>query len=256
MRRAHEVDAGIRSNDILQNFSKDQLMWIGAVAMAYNDAEAALHRVCGAFIDFPGPSYSITGRINNGTDGLKAIISEAIKALPLPSGADHLFAVTVNEGFSDLQSLRNAVIHGQLFDAHTGIAVKPGVKGKTRDVLLSPEALRALYERLVILRHEIQHLEDVVVAARRLRKQPEPHDQHRLRLEQLIEDAMAQCLDHQRRRLSLAPFPAFPERPAIFELVPPGSCRLFPQLWSRSHSWQLLRSPACCLRVVRRGSAP
>jgi hypothetical protein len=139
----------------------------------------------------------------------------------LPEGSIAIFEKTLSEeGFAYLKGLRDAVIHSRLFDTHTSIAVAPGGRGKTQDVLLSVGALEGLYRRLAILKDELDELETLILAARKLISAPAPDDQQKAQLARDIQRASAQCLAHQHMRQSLLPFPKFPAQPAIHELVP------------------------------------
>ena len=220
MKRKPESKTGARLGDILEATSKDQRAWIGAVTLAYNDAEDILHRVAGACMNFPGNSYSVTSRIN-GTEGIINIIYDALASIPLPTGSITIFEKTLSEeGFPYLKGLRDAVIHSRLFDTHTSIAVAPGGRGKTQDVLLSVGALEGLYRRMAILKDELDELETLILAARKLTSLPAPDDQQKARLERDIQRASAQCQGYQHARRSLPLFPKFPAQPAVHELVP------------------------------------
>ncbi len=145
MKRKSEAKVGARFGDILQATSIDQRAWIGAVALAYNDAEFALHRLTGACLITAMSTYSITSRIN-GTEGLIAIIRESVKGMALSPVVVNMFEVSIAEqGFPYLKGLRDSVEHSLLFDSGSGVAKAPGKRGKApQDVLLSPEALAAL----------------------------------------------------------------------------------------------------------------
>ena len=65
--KEYKRSTGVRFADILQSFTDQQLKWIGAVAMAFNDAETVMHRVFGACIHFPGNAAYVSTRIGIGT---------------------------------------------------------------------------------------------------------------------------------------------------------------------------------------------
>jgi hypothetical protein len=90
MKRKSEVGSGSRLGDILTATSVEQRAWIGAVVLAYNDAEGALHRLTGACLGLDASNNSVTSRIN-GTDGLVAIIHETVDAIGLPNCFKHLY---------------------------------------------------------------------------------------------------------------------------------------------------------------------
>lgn len=235
IKRKSEGGSGARFGDILEATSIEQRAWIGAVVLAYNDAESALHRLAGACLQYAGPYYSVTSRIN-GTDGLIAIIQEAVASIGMPQPTAELFNITIaNEGFAFLKTLRDSVIHAELFDSGTGIGVSPGKRGKRQDVVLTPEALEGLYHRLKILRSELSNLETVIncQSAILLLRAFDAHGDQRLAdNEQDIQDAISLCKSHQSRRQSLLPFPKFPDPPKVHKLLsqwvanPSGSIKI------------------------------
>jgi hypothetical protein len=149
MKRKPEYKVSARFGDILKSTTVEQRAWIGAVALAYNETEEALHRLAGACLQYAGSSLAVTSRIN-GTDGLVAIIQESVASMSLQSGK--IFDKTLAEhGFAFVKRLRDAVIHAKLLDSSTGVGTAPGKRGKTaEEVLLSPKALEGLYRRLVL----------------------------------------------------------------------------------------------------------
>jgi hypothetical protein len=224
MKRKSATRSGARLGNILEATTLEQRAWIGAVALAYNDAEHVLHRVVGACLEYAGPFYSVTSRIN-GTDGLIALVHESAAAMGLSQHVAKIFSVTLSEhGFAYLKGLRDSVIHAQLFDSGSGLATAPGKRGKRReDVLLTPEALEGLYRRLVLVNQELSAIETIILcerAIRILRAFDALDDQRREYNEQDIRDAIARCQSHQHQRLSLPPFPEFPEPPQVHQLIP------------------------------------
>lgn len=221
MKRKPEVKSSAKFGDILQATTLEQRAWIGAVVLAYNEAEGALHKLAGSCLGYIGigPTYTITARIN-GTEGLIAIIKQAVDGLKL--SADLFNATLAEEGFGKLKPMRDAVIHAELFDTSTDIALAPGKRGERQEVLLSPDALEGLYKRLVFLAGELRHLELIINCAKALKLLPlfdALDDQRRLHNEQDIQDATTRCLSRQQQRRSLPPFPKFPEPPEPSELL-------------------------------------
>lgn len=215
-RKKNRRQSGIRYGDVLKNFTPAQLAGIGAVAMTYNEAEAALHDLVTPCIDFPGDSYEVISRIN-GTEGLTAIIRSATTRFDLTEEQTRSLKFALDE-FSQLKTYRDGVIHSRIKDISSGIAVAHLSKGIRVDILLSEESLEALYTRLAILTDEMQELATVLTLKRSLMFCPSKGDEHKLRLEQAIQAATARCQQHQTHRLSLPPFPEFPEEPAVLEL--------------------------------------
>ena len=201
---------GGKIKPIQLSFTTAQLAGIGAVAMAYNEAEGALHWLAGACMNYPSSYSEVTSRIS-GTEGLIAIILIAVKGLALEE-IKSTFETTLR-AFTEQKKLRDAVIHSHLFDYASAIGEAPGSKGgKASEVLLTETTLSVLYNRLLWVDQELRELGLIVADARILKRVPVPTDQERGRLSQAIQDANARCLDHQRQRRSLPPFPKFPAR--------------------------------------------
>ncbi|MGO9547186.1 MAG: hypothetical protein ACLPPF_20630 [Rhodomicrobium sp.] len=205
--------SGLRKADILQAFSEKQLMWIGAVAMAYNDAEQEVHHAFGESLWFPANPKEISGRIN-GIDGLCGLIKAAAQSLNLPEDTMKAIDYAVSgEGFTQLKTYRDAVIHAHLFDEGTAVGVAPGGRGKAPNlVLLSEEALKGLYARLVYIACELRGIARAFAAAKEFRFGSQKADELRIKqLEQAIQDATALILRNQNPRRSLLPLPTLPE---------------------------------------------
>jgi hypothetical protein len=221
-----KLHTGGHFGNILDNFTKDQLAWIGAVAMAYNEAENALHHVFAACIQYPAP-YEVSSRIN-GIDGIIQIIRCATPHFKLPQ--DMLESIEFalgGEGFSQLKVYRDSVLHARLFDMSTGIATVPGKKGSHNFVLLKEEALQGLYMRLFDLKEELEAIAKIIEFTRRLTSGHAKDDPHRARLEESSQAATALCQSHQTHRRSLLPLPQFPEQSDILAARPPkGEARL------------------------------
>lgn len=224
MKRKPGARTGARLGDILQATTIEQRAWIGAVALAYNDAEGLLHRLAGACFGMFGRPYSFTSRIN-GTDGLIAIIEETVASMGMADDILKLFrASLVEHGFAYLKGLRDAVIHARLFDSGIGIGEAPGKRGKRpEEVLLTPGALEGLYKRLAILCSEFGNLETILLCQKTIAYSHlfgALDDQRKADNERDIQAATALCQSHQNRRLSLRPFPEFPAQPKIHQLLP------------------------------------
>lgn len=214
--------SGARFGDLLQSFTEKQLVWIGAVAMAYNEAEAQLHRCFGACIFPPIPFYELSSRMN-GTEGICDVISMTAKRLNLPPNTLEAIQLAISsDGFLKLKSYRNAVIHSQLIDMNSAVAVLPGLRGKgQQEVLLTEEALRGLYARLAQLKGELLEVSFILDDAKLIWLKSFLTDQDKLRLEQNIHEATVRCLQHQSQRRSLPPLPNLPEPTQFHVLTPP-----------------------------------
>jgi hypothetical protein len=120
-------------------------------------------------------------------------------------------------GFSYLKGYRDAVSHARIYDALSGVARADQRRGARLDILLTVQALQWLAQQLVALTKEMRHLVEALQAAKRIKALPEPDDQHKARLEELLQESMAQCQFHRKKRSSLKPPPEFPAEPSILE---------------------------------------
>lgn len=132
-------------------------------------------------------------------------------------------ATPAQQGFVYLKTLRDAVIHARLFSSGLGIGEAPGKKGKRpEEVLLTPEALEGLYQRLAILSSELANLEKIIHCQKMIAYSHlfgALDAQQKTENEQIIQAAADQCRSNQSRRLSLPPFPDFPDPPKVVQLL-------------------------------------
>jgi hypothetical protein len=226
MKRAKPLrQTGAKSLDVLRNFTDDQLIGIGSVAMTYNEAESILHDLMSECIRYPGDPYEIVSRIN-GTEGIVKIVSLAAPQMGIDQ--KEVAATLKEQGFSHLKPYRDAVIHARIYDAASGVARVPPKHGKRLDILLTVPALKWLTEQFEILSQEMKALLDAFEYAGRLSRVPKPSGQHRARLEESLQESMARCRTHRTARLSLKPPPKFPEEPPILQWsLPPEKWRDF-----------------------------
>jgi hypothetical protein len=214
-----------RTGNVRKDMTKTQLAAIGAVSLAYNEAERVLDILLGGNLGLIsrgiGLTYDLTSRIN-GIDGKVAIIKSSLTQLSVPRDTLAAVADTLGEaGFSLYKKYRDAIIHSISLDAKAGISAGPYNRGKSSEVLVTPAALNGLYRRLVIIRSELflisgistqaltkfeltQH-ECPICRAYAYPTRPVPS----LFVKE-IRGATALIRKHQKRRLSLAPLPEFP----------------------------------------------
>lgn len=252
MKRAHEIRASYGSGNVLRDVSKRQLAHIAAVSIAYNEMEEALDLLLifslGIWANV-GPQ--VTSRIN-GTDGKIAIVKAAVRDMTSlrnvsdfvvgsPDFSELLDKSLEHEGFALLKQYRDAVIHAHKFDVPTAIALTSVKRGKPYEVLMTKEALKALYDRLVLVRNELW--EACTIAARASESWKAMWVAHNIgavnspvgkklflstkaQTERDIRGAISRYRRHQSRRLSLPPLPSFPSEAQL------GQARL---QWLKAH---------------------
>jgi hypothetical protein len=214
-----------RTGDIRKDLTESQLASLGAVALAYNEAEAFIDTIMVFGLGVAAEvAAEVTSRIN-GVDGKIEIAKAAMKELGATGDTQAIFADSLGKGgFMKLKEYRDAVIHARTLDAPTGIAGTAAKRGKFYEVLLTKEALDGLYDRLVLVRCELMEACNIAINLSGLRKIEQFEHQAgavlpqavpvlartKAKLEQDIQAALSRHRGYQHRRLSLAPLPKFP----------------------------------------------
>jgi hypothetical protein len=219
-----------RTGHIRQDLTAAQLAGIGAVAVAYNEAENLIDLLLRIALDRTrNIGVHLTARIN-GADGKIELAKIAMCDLKPPAEAIELLASSLgNAGFAEMKKYRDAIIHARVLDAPAGLALTPGKRGKTEEVLLTISALDGVYERLVMIRLEL--IKSCEIAgklgiARAINRVADPMrkiaphfaaiaDLGESETEREIQALIVQHRAHQKSRLSLAPLPQFPEEPPV-----------------------------------------
>jgi hypothetical protein len=117
------------------------------------------------------------------------------------------------DAVAEYKTYRGAIVHSLVFDVDKGIAQRIGSRAENHQILVTMEALSALYERLVLIQNELRQIDllfrlaDEAGAATIYRGAADPS---RLRRERDVPAVTAQVQEHQTRRLSLPPLPEFP----------------------------------------------
>jgi hypothetical protein len=200
---------GVRSSDPFTNLTTEQLTYIGAVAMLYNDVEAEVNQLCATGLHIPINDDEVLSRIN-GIEGKYELIKLCAAYWGWTAQErNHLSEALGKGGFHGLKTWRDAVIHARVFDIKSSVARVAERRGKTAEVLLAPDALKGFYDRLVWMRVEIDTLDTIMARKRALHTASYPGRKEQLSQE--IEASWIQAREHQTRRLSLPPMPEFPE---------------------------------------------
>jgi hypothetical protein len=214
-----------RTGDIRKDMSESQLASLGAVSLAYNEAEVQIDLIMALALGLWAESAPhVTSRIN-GIDGKIEIIKVALRELGAPKEAQALLCETFGDaGFKELKKYRDGVIHARTLDAPSGIAGTAINRGKFYEVLLSKVALDGLYDRLVLIRLELIEACNIAMALAMVRTFTKLNmqfglvapqflplfDQTRAAHESNIQAATSRFRENHTRRLSLPPLPEFP----------------------------------------------
>jgi hypothetical protein len=217
----------LRTYDIRKDLKESQLADIGAAALAYNEAEVEIDVLLAAALELDEIPLEVTSRIN-GVEGKVEIVKAAVATLNAPSEFQKLLADSLGEGgFLLMKRNRDAVVHARDIDIHSAAIATTAIKrGKLYEVLLTSDALKALYDRLMILRAELVDAHIIILKLVTLRQferyqrgmergflasPPQPViPKAKQRLEQQIPGLIARYREHQNHRQSLPQFPEFP----------------------------------------------
>jgi hypothetical protein len=217
MKRAGQIHTtGVRSGDLEKDLTPKQFEYVGRVALAYNEAELIVQLVYGACF---AASANLSDDFISRTNGLESTIVLAKKAIREFGSHPELheeFSQSL-DAFMELKGYRDATIHSRMFHVPTGIGKANIHKGKRREILLTVNALKGVYDRFVCLRDELMYLLVVVINLHLIhmafRFAPLQLTQRRKQIEPMIQAFLPQYRESRARRLSLAPLPTFPEIP-------------------------------------------
>lgn len=209
------ADYSAKSGSIKYDFSQGQLAAIGAVAMVFNEVEDDLLTIFGVVTGLSGAMLTETYTRINGLDGVVAIIKKGAERLSLPKQGRSALAATLGE-FSRLKKFRDAVIHARAHNAPAGVGVRLERKGRSHEVLMTQEALEALFDHLASLRHELSEAVMLLLFAR-LVMEHAPDDPIREQYESGVAESLVPYLARRTSTQSLRPLPAFPRELELLE---------------------------------------
>jgi hypothetical protein len=217
MKRASQIQtAGIRSGDLEKDLTPKQFEMIGRVAMAYNEAESLVRLIYAACFGVSGDISDEFVSRTNGLDSTVLLAKKAINEFQAHPELQDEFSQSLN-AFMELKRYRDGVVHGRIFHVPSGIAKGSLVKGKRDEILLTEEALKGLYERLLCLRDELLSLLLIVISLYIIhttyRYAPLTLAQRKKQIEPMIRACLPQYRACRARRLSLDPLPTFPDIP-------------------------------------------
>lgn len=243
------------TGDVRRDLSANQLELIGAIAIAYNEAEIFLDIMIAIALRLPAPVTAEFSSRVNGVEGKILILKQCVECLCGIDGFSEALDQTLGKsGFNGLRTYRNTIIHARLINKHNSIGVTNPVKGAFTEVLLNKTALEGVYNRLIAMATELQYCCRYVRRARELvdfldqqntlravsRRKPDQLAQidracAQTQIEGVsdLKELLAQVRECQRQRISLPPLPEFPTglgetptagaRPGAPEPPPPSS---------------------------------
>lgn len=241
MRRRAPSDLSLRPKrfefDIKKAYSQEQLAEIGAIALVWNQIEAHVQSLM--FIAFHSffPSFGVWIEILKKIKTIDGHIDILRKYADENDILDDKAKACIKSAFDavlEYRTYRNGIVHSSVFDHEKGIAVYFDPRSEPWQILLTIEALTALYDRLVLLKSELVQIdllyriaegEGRVQVMNPKTGQPE-HDQQKALRERAVPEQTARVLLHQNKRQSLPPLPKFPDAHLILpkmedEEIPP-----------------------------------
>lgn len=198
------------------DFTPAQLEWIGAVAMNYNEAEHLIDTAFFRVIKLPHPLRQEVSTRINGIDGKIEIIQAGAKSFGADAKACTEIAVSLGKaGFKLIKSYRDAVVHARAHNSPKGVGIRLDRRAELFEVLLTVDALKALYEHTTTLRAELSEINQLLLYASQLPAMA--NAQGKEQLAELISTATAQLRTHRNWRLSLQQLPKFPSESELLE---------------------------------------
>jgi hypothetical protein len=205
---------GYTTGDIKQDLTAGQLAGIGAVSMAWNSVESFVDELLLAALGLQARiALEIIVRMS-AFDAKVALVKSAANArLGIsPAHSEDLWSALDGAlGYArDLKNHRDKVIHAQLIDAGEAIG-RVTRRDREHDVLMSQEALDALYERLISVRNELRAICLIFLILSEAVKNNAQADLKTLLHGSAIQGHVSQAQDHRKARLSLPPLPKLPQ---------------------------------------------
>lgn len=187
---------------------------VGAITLTWNYIEHGINFILGMSLKLPPPiGEEVTSRIN-GLDGKIEILKRAAKLLwKMPDHYLKIIGDTLG-AIEEHKRYRDGIIHAGVFHPESPVADTLQRRGVTDEVLVTDEALNALYERLTYLQAEIDVLTYVYFCCF-LWGEKEYGRKKRLIAKEMEACTVQLCI-LQKRRKALPPLPKFPaELPAL-----------------------------------------
>jgi hypothetical protein len=195
--------------DIKRDIPENHLAALGALALAFNEAEAAIDRLFFIITDLSDPlQLEVLTRIN-GLEGKIAITKVGAAHLLDTAELEQLQELLGEGVFMNIKDYRDGVIHARHVNAATGIGTKVDRRASMYDYLVAKKALDAAYNILVVVRRE---LDEAITLAQGIKafKSLAADDPNKVQLEAKISDCRSRFRDCRRERQSLPPIPKFP----------------------------------------------
>ncbi len=208
-RSKHTPKATYQIVDIKKEIPEKQLATLGAMALAFNEAEAALDRLFFTVTDLTDAlQLEVSTRIG-GLDGKVEIVKKGAAQFFTDTELLHLQELLGAGVFGNLKDYRDGVIHARHLNPATGVGTKVDRRAQVFDYLVKENALNAAYDLLVAVRKELDESVILVQGIKALNVLA-GDDPNREQLEAKLKASRSQFQLYQSERLGLPPLPEFP----------------------------------------------
>jgi uncharacterized short protein YbdD (DUF466 family) len=165
-------------------------------------------------LELQRPMWSeISSRIN-GFDGKIAAIRRALKTTVEIERKDYIAAANTLAAVENYKKYRDAVAHIKIFHPDSEVAPSFTRRGKITEVLITKEALDALYKSLEVVDQEMNKVVEMIFYRVRFNNRLQPSKLSEDDKQQFVagyESALARVRELQAKRDTLPPLPEFPE---------------------------------------------
>ena len=217
MRRKSNTSSSLadyKKYDFLAEVDGERLKLIGAIALAWNWIEGALDATLAMSLELAADMWvEVSSRIN-GIDGKTALIKRSLtldNGLPKFEEDDLLILRKAINAIENNKRFRDGLIHARMIHPEAIISQTSQRKGVADEVLMTAEALNALYNLYAALGEEMDAFVRVIFVrldlGGRLKERGNKLTEEHLRW------SLAQLREAQTKREALPPLPEFPVEP-------------------------------------------
>ena len=217
MRRKSNTSSSLadyKKYDFLAEVDGERLKLIGAIALAWNWIEGALDATLAMSLELAADMWvEVSSRIN-GIDGKTALIKRSLtlaNGLPKFEEDDLLILRKAINAIENNKRFRDGLIHARMIHPEAIISQTSQRKGVADEVLMTAEALNALYNLYAALGEEMDAFVRVIFVrldlGGRLKERGNKLTEEHLRW------SLAQLREAQTKREALPPLPEFPDEP-------------------------------------------
>ena len=208
-RRQSHKDTPHTIIDIKNEIPQTQLAALGALALAFNETEAALDRLFFAVTALSDTlQLEVSTRIG-GLDGKIEIIKKGGEQF-LADPELHQLQEALGDGvFGTLKDYRDGAIHVRHLNPRTGVGTKVDRRARVFDYLIGETTLDVAYNLLIAVRKELDAVTTLVHGVRSLNSLSET-DLNRSQLEVKLAAIRSQLQLCRTERLNLPQLPEFP----------------------------------------------